>query len=106
MKTKNKEILSSCCAFGSDGTENVMVEFKDCPVGRKVGYRERTKHLSVPNDMENPIIKECTCIYRSGLHGGHMLPPCEHYEGTKKVQRNKRTKYKVLCGALDNATIR
>lgn len=100
MKSKQKEILSSCCAFGSDGTENVMVVQHDCPIQRTAGYRERTKYIAVPEGHENPIIKECACIQFSGSFGGLQLPTCSHYQGTKKVQRDKRTKYKVLCGAL------
>ena len=98
---KKTEILSSCCAFGSDGTENVMVEQHDCPIKNMNGYRERTKYLAVPEGQENPILKECACIQYSGSFGGYQLPTCPHYQGAKKVQRDKRTKYKVLCGALE-----
>ncbi|PDY08105.1 hypothetical protein COM83_33310, partial [Bacillus cereus] len=60
-------------------------------------------YLSVPKGRENPVLHECQCIYKSGYHGGlHMIPPCENYKGTKKVKREGRTRYKVLCAALDN----
>lgn len=98
------EILSSCCAFGNDGTESVHVLMEDCPMKRKDTERKRNKYLAVPKGMENPVLHECMCIYRSGLHGGHMIKPCEHYQGTKKVKRNKKTAYKVLCGALESST--
>lgn len=98
---KKKEILSSCCAFGTDGTESVQVPHQECPIGRMVGYRERTKYLAVPEGTENPIVKECSCISFSGYEGRNTLPTCPHYEGTKKVKREGRTKYKVLCGALE-----
>ncbi len=97
-----KEIISSCCAFGTDGTEDVHVLVEDCPIKREDTQRKRNKYLSVPEGMENPVLYECQCIYRSGFHGGHMIKPCVHYQGTKKVQRNKQTKYKVLCAALEN----
>ena len=100
---KGKEILSSCCAFGTDGTENVMVEQHHCPIGSMNGYRERTKNLTVPEGVENPILKECTCIYFSGSFGGLQLPTCSHYQGVKKVKRENRTKYKVLCSALEQS---
>ncbi|MBT2580223.1 hypothetical protein J7E43_23090 [Bacillus sp. ISL-8] len=96
-----KEILSSCCALGNDGTENVYVLMEDCPVKRKDTERKRNKYLATPDGVENPVLHECMCIYRSGSYGGHMVKPCEHYQGIKKVQRNKRTKYKVACGASE-----
>lgn len=99
--TKKKEILSSCCAFGTDGTEDVQVEQKDCPIKSMIGYRERTKYLAVPEGTENPIIKECSCISFSGFHGRNTLPTCQNYQGSKKVKRDGMTKYKVLCGALE-----
>ncbi|MEK3955675.1 MULTISPECIES: hypothetical protein [unclassified Psychrobacillus] len=99
--SKKNEILSSCCAFGSDGTEDVMVEQHQCPIKSTNGYRERTKYLSVPEGTENPILKECSCIRFSGSFGGLQLPTCPHYQGIKKVKRDNRTKYKVLCGALE-----
>lgn len=98
--TEKKEILSSCCAFGSDGTENVMVEHHHCPIGSMNGYRERTKYLAVPEGKENPILKECTCIYFSGSFGGLQLPTCPYYQGVEEVKRKNKTEYKVLCGAL------
>jgi hypothetical protein len=99
---KKKEIFSSCCAFGTDGTENVHVLIEDCPIKRELGKRTRTKYLSVPEGQENPELTECMCIHRSGLYGGgHMMTPCKHYGGTKKVTRNKRKVYKVSCSALE-----
>lgn len=98
-----KEIISSCCAFGTDGTEDVHVLVEDCPIKRKDTQRERNKYLSVPKGRENPVLHECQCIYNSGYYGGvHMIPPCENYKGTKKVKREGRTRYKVLCAALEN----
>lgn len=47
-----KEILSSCCAFGNDGTEKVHVLMEDCPIKRKDTERKRNKYLSVPKVWE------------------------------------------------------
>ncbi|TCJ04874.1 hypothetical protein [Cytobacillus praedii] len=101
MKVKEKEIFSSCCAFGTDGTENVHVLMEDCPIKRTVGERKREKYVAVPEGQENPILHECMCIYRSGLHQQHMIPPCQYYQGTKKVTRDKKKKWKVFCSALE-----
>ena len=83
MKAKEKEIISSCCVFASDGSEEVHVKESDCPIRREIGK----------------IDGECTCIYKRGL-GSFGILPCKYYEGTKRVTRNKRKVYKVLCGAL------
>ncbi len=95
MTREIKEILSSCCAFGG-GTEEVHVLESDCPINRKLGKREVE-----PFFKHEEKRTECTCIYISSFGGG--IKPCENYQGVKKVQRNKRTKYKVLCGALENS---
>lgn len=88
MKT---EILSSCCAFGTDGSEEVHVLKSDCPIQRKEGEREVSNY-------DGTTQNECTCIYMSPFGGG--VKPCEFYNGTKKVKRNKRTEYKVECSAF------
>lgn len=92
---KKKEILSSCCAFGSDGTEEVHVLKADCPLERQVGQR-----IVEPMSDYEEYRTECTCVYYSGIRG-YVIEPCEYYKGTKKVQRNKQREYKVLCKALE-----
>ena len=92
---KKKEILSSCCAFGNEGTEEVHVLKTDCPLERQVGQR-----VVEPMSDYEEYRTECTCVYISGLRG-MVISPCEHYQGIKKVQRNKERKYKVLCSALE-----
>lgn len=91
MKT---EILSSCCVFGGM-TEEVHVLESDCPIKRKEGARKVTNYDDTTRD-------ECTCIYVSSFGGG--VKPCEFYNGTKKVKRNKRTEYKVECSAISEVT--
>lgn len=90
MKTKEKEIFSSCCAFGGAFTEEVHVLSSDCPIKREQGAR-----LAESRGIRR---EECTCIYISSFGGG--VPKCEFYEGYKKVTRNKEQKYKVLCSAI------
>jgi hypothetical protein len=88
MKVKEKEILASCCAFGSDGTEEVHVLESVCPIKRELGKRNNGP--------------DCTCIYYSGFHRKIIIPPCEHYKGVKKVQSNKKREYKVQCSAVES----
>lgn len=90
MKTKEKEVISSCCAFASDGSEEVHVKEDDCPINRQLGKGDG----------------ECTCIYRNCSSGFSSLgvPRCEFYDGTKLVTRNKRKVHKVLCRAVNNNT--
>lgn len=90
IKMKNKkEIFSSCCAFGG-GYEEVHVLRVECPIDRKLGQRtvqfgEKTR-------------EECTCIYSNIFDSG--ISKCEHYQGIKKVKRNKQDEYKVLCSKI------
>lgn len=95
MKTKDKEILSSCCAFGSDGSEEVHVLAEECPINRDLGKRKVEPFFK--HEQERT---ECTCVLYSD-YSGMVVPPCKYYGGTKKVQRNKRREYKVFCKALD-----
>jgi hypothetical protein len=85
MKDKPKEILSSCCAFGS-GCEEVHANKCECPISRQLGSRT------------NGDSEEVTCYYRSPF-SGVVVPRCEHYNGILKVKRNGRTEYKIVCAA-------
>jgi hypothetical protein len=95
------DIISPCCAFGSDGSENVTVKMCDCPSKRQIG--KRTIETSFNSGEE---IEVATCIYRSIFSGG--FPTCGHYQGTMKVKRPDeqfgfmRDQYKVLCTSQRN----
>ncbi|ASA22601.1 hypothetical protein [Paenibacillus donghaensis] len=89
-----KEIFSSCCAIGG-GTEEVHVLKSECPVQREYGSRE-VESLFGKNKGEKR--EECTCIYSSEFPGG--VRACQNYKGIKKVQRNKKTEWKVFCDAI------
>lgn len=84
-----KEIFSSCCAFGGM-TEEVHVLEADCPIKRAEGARRVTSRTGY-------VRNECTCIYTSSFGGG--VKKCEFYKGTKTVKKNGRTEYEVICQA-------
>lgn len=100
---KEKEIFSPCCCFGTDGTEEVHALIEDCPIKRAEGKRQSTHREFVDGEIVEKEVTECTCIYRSGL-SGIIIPRCEHYKGTKKVRRNKKSVYKIICAALEGDT--
>ncbi|MBL4952084.1 hypothetical protein JK635_07655 [Neobacillus sp. YIM B02564] len=94
---KRQELEPSCCAIGSDGTEEVHVLESDCPINREEGKRKVK-----PIREGEPERTECTCIYMSSFGG--RVKPCEHYRGCKQVQRNKRKVWRVFCDAVKNDT--
>lgn len=96
MKAVKNEIISSCCAIGGDGTEEVHVLEADCPIKREEGKREVE-----PFFKHEEKRTECTCIYLAGTRG-LVIKPCQHYQGIKQVQRNKEKVWKVFCAAKDS----
>lgn len=94
MKTKEKEIFSSCCAIGGM-TEEVHVLKSECPIKREKGSRVVESMFGRNKGQKR---EECTCIYMSEFGGG--VRPCEHYKGIKQVQRNKEKVWKVFCEAV------
>lgn len=85
-------IAVSCCVFGPS-TEEVHVAFSDCPIARETGKRV------VVHRPGEPVTEEATCLYRSGVRGKLIVPPCPHYHGVDPIQAGGRTRFAVRCAA-------
>jgi hypothetical protein len=92
--SNEKDILSHCCSFGSDGSENVNVKMCECPTKRQIGKREISTRFGSDEKVE-----VATCVHLSLFN--YSFPTCEHYQGTIKVNRpdEKYEQYKVVCTA-------
>lgn len=73
MKKAGREIFSSCCAIGSDGSEEVHVLRSVCPI-----VREEEQRIVKPIFKQENERAECTCICFSA-GSGMNTPPCKYY---------------------------